>query len=298
MGKKTTISVVTPSFNQGAYLKQAIVSVLQQNKASFDYFIVDGKSSDSSLDVIRQYSNVVNWISEKDSGPAEAINKGFSLSSGNILYWLNADDIIFEGVFEKVIHFFDEYHDIDVIYGDAVYLDEFGNKIGMYPTEAWNWSRMKQTCIISQPAAFFRRKIFDQLGPLNITTRIMDYDFWLRLGVNEVKFLHVPELFAGMRRHNQAFSINQRLELHRQANEVTRTLLGYTPGTWLIGWGCAYAEKIGLRPGTLAHVFLGKLLLPIIGSLRWNGFIHIDLLQSTFKNAIKAAKNRTITPNI
>ena len=298
VNKNLKISVITPSFNQSKYLGSAIESILQQGGACYDYTIFDGGSTDSSLEIMRQYEERIQWVSEADSGPAEAINKGFARSSGDILYWLNADDIVFPETFSKIIDVFERNDDIGVVYGDAKYIDGSGNIIGTYPTEAWSWQRMQQTCIISQPAAFFRRDVFEKYGPLNMNIRIMDYDFWLRLGLNDVNFLHLPEVFAGMRCHNQAFSVSQRLELHRQSNDVTHQLLGYTPSMWLTGWACAYVEKIGIQPGTLLHVFFGKILFTIIASIRWNGTIRSDLLKDLIKNIAKAFRKRTLTPNL
>lgn len=298
VNKDLKISVITPSFNQSKYLPIAIESVLHQTDERYEYFICDGGSTDSSMSIMQRYEDRIQWISEADSGPAEAINKGFARASGGILYWLNADDILFANAFAKAIETFEVYPDVGVIYGDAKYIDESGKILGAYPTEAWNWQRMQQTCIISQPAAFFRRAVFEEYGPLNTNTRIMDYDFWLRLGLNGINFIHVPEIFAGMRRHEQAFSVSQRLELHSQSNDITHQLLGYTPATWLTGWACAYVEKIGIRPGTLLHVFLGKIMFPIIASMRWNRTIRSDLLKDITKNIVKAFRKRTLTPNL
>ncbi len=257
----------------------------------------DGGSTDGTVDILSSYDDAFYWTSIADAGPADAINQGFSNISGDILFWLNADDILYPNIFEKVIKVFELSEDVDVVYGNANYVDENGCIIDTYPVEPWNWLRMQQTCIISQPAAFFRRSIFEKYGPLNTKTRIMDYDFWLRLGLNKAKFLYIPETFASMRRHNMAFSVAQRLELHRQTNDITRALLGYTPASWLTGWSCAYVEKRGIRPGSALHVLLGKILLPLTASLRWNKSFRGDLIKHIFINCLNAAKKRTFTPN-
>lgn len=293
----TTLSIITPSMNQGEYIERAIESVVRQGLPGVEYVVVDGGSNDATLSVLKRYDKGITWISESDSGPAEAINKGFRMTSGDILGWLNADDIYCGEAFSCVIDVFAKNPSVDVVYGDAVYIDDNEKEIGFYHTEDWNWERMQQTCIISQPATFFRRRVFEQFGPLNETLRIMDYEFWLRLGLAGVQFQHLPVKIAGMRRHPQAFSVAQRLELHRQSNDVTRDLLGRTPSSWLTGWACAYVESKRVAPGTLLHAALGKIILPLYASLYWNKKIEMELFKNIVRNCIAALSKRSIVPN-
>jgi len=291
-------TIVTPSLNQAKYLGRAVDSILEQGLSDLDYLVIDGASNDATLSLLHQYKGRVSWISEPDSGPAEAINKGFMRTSGQILAWLNSDDIYYPGAFEKVLSVFAANQDIDVVYGDAAYIDENDTPLAMYQTEPWNWARMRQTCIISQPAAFFRREVFEKYGPLNTNVRVLDYDFWLRLGLHGASFHYLPGVLAGMRRHPKAFSVAQRLELHRQTNDVTRTLLGRTPDTWLTGWACAFIENRGFIPGTLSHAVLGKVLLPLYAAVRWNGTISKSLVCSILRNVFLAFRMKSMTPNI
>ncbi len=245
MHNSTRISIVTPSYNQGKYIERTIQSVLSQDVRGLEYAVIDGGSADESVSILKRYGDRFFWISERDRGPSDAINKGFRRSSGPVLGWLNSDDIYYQGALKTVLEFFDKNPDVDVIYGDTYHIDENDKVIEKYPTEDWNWTRLHETCFISQPAAFFRRSVFDDYGPLDVGVRCMDYEYWLRLGKNRVRFAHLPRILAATRLHKEAFSVAERVAGHKEVNCFTRKHLSRTPDRWLFNYAHAIAEAKG-----------------------------------------------------
>lgn len=186
------ISVVTPNFNGGAHLEKAIESVFVQQGGSFEleHIIVDGGSTDRSLEIVERHrENIATLISEKDRGPADAINKGLARAGGDILCWLNADDYYFPGALKRVVETMRENPGRTIAFGHCPIVDEEGREIRraitrfkelFYPLS----SRFAVQCVnyVSQPAMFFRREAFEQAGPLRTDmVAAWDYDFLLRL---------------------------------------------------------------------------------------------------------------------
>jgi len=239
--RPTRISVVTPSYNQGKYIERTIHSVLSQDVKGLEFMVIDGGSTDETISILKRYQDRYFWVSELDRGPSDAINKGFSLSSGAVLGWLNSDDIYYPGALKAALDFFENHPDADVVYGDTNLIDEDDKFLSKYPTEDWNWERLKETCFISQPAAFFRRRIFDEFGPLEVGIRCMDYEYWLRLGKNSVRFVHVPQLMAATRMHREAFTVVGWVAWHEESNSLTRNT---SPGRQT----CGYSNTLALLP--------------------------------------------------
>lgn len=143
--------------------------------------MIDGGSTDETLDLLRSFDAKLSWVSEPDRGTADAINKGFKFVGGDILGWLNSDEIYYEGALETVQEFFERNPDVDVVYGDANHIDENENFIEKYPTESWSWERFHEICFISQPAAVFRRRLVQEFGGLdNRYPHCVDYELWIR----------------------------------------------------------------------------------------------------------------------
>ncbi|MDH5681933.1 MAG: glycosyltransferase, partial [Spirochaetota bacterium] len=134
-----TLTVITPSFNQGAFIKRTIDSVLEQNVGSLEYIVMDGGSKDNTLDVLKSYGDKITWFSEPDKGQADAVNKGLKLAKGEIIGWLNSDDIYYPHALKKVLEIFERNPEIQVVYGMADHIDINDEWIEAYPTEPWNY---------------------------------------------------------------------------------------------------------------------------------------------------------------
>lgn len=203
------VSVVTPSLNQGAFIAGTIESVLGQNYPQLDYLVVDGGSTDNTLDVLRGYGARLRWLSEPDDGQSAAINKGWRATRGDIIAWLNADDTYLPGALEKVVKLFLAQPEVAVIYGDCNYVDADGRFIRRYPTRPYNYAQLVRSAsnFIPQPATFVRRSAMEAIGGLNESLDcVMDFDCWLRLGAR-FEMAYLPEGLATLRLHPAAKSL-------------------------------------------------------------------------------------------
>lgn len=201
MGETLTLSIVTPSYNTGKYLGAAVRSVLEQDWPLVHYAVMDGGSTDNSLDVLRSFGPRVQWISEKDKGQSDAINKGFARGKGDVLSWLNSDDTYAPGAFRTAMEFLEANPDVGMVYGDANFVDASDNLIGRcVHVEPYSRHRLfHYSDIIVQPAAFFRRSVFEAVGGVDTSLNwAMDYDLWLKIA-EKSKVAYVPQVLANFR---------------------------------------------------------------------------------------------------
>jgi len=195
------ISVVTPSYNTGRYIDATIRSILGQDFAEVDYLVMDGGSTDNTLDVLKSFGSAIRWESQSDSGQADAIHGGFERTTGDVLTWLNADDTFAPGALRTVAAFFAANPDIALVYGDAQYIDGNGSVIGPCAhIEPFNVNRLRcYSDFIVQPAAFFRRSAYEAVGGLDKSLHYgMDYDLWLKFA-GKFKVAYLPTLLANYR---------------------------------------------------------------------------------------------------
>lgn len=204
-----TISIVTPSYNQGQFLAATIESVLAQDYPAVEYRVIDGGSTDRSLAILQSYGDRLAWISEPDEGQSQAINKGWLQCQGEILAWLNSDDLYYPDALRQAATGFAENPGVDVLYGDCDYIDTAGRVTRAYPTAAFNYHRLVINTVnyIPQPATFIRRHVWDSLGGLDERLHyVMDFDYWLRTGLQH-RFAYLPQRLACLRLHDDAKSI-------------------------------------------------------------------------------------------
>jgi glycosyltransferase involved in cell wall biosynthesis len=200
---------VTPSYNQAKYLEKTIKSVLNQDYSNLEYIVIDGGSTDESVDIIKKYTERLSyWESKKDKGQTEAINKGFSKAKGQIFAWINSDDTYQPGAISEMVQFMIENPDVGMVYGDCNFIDADDNIIGKFNAAQTNFRRLEKGYVhIPQQAAFWRSDLHRKVSPLDESIYFaMDYDLWLRLA-NITKIMYYPRLWANFRLHEDAKTI-------------------------------------------------------------------------------------------
>ncbi len=203
---KPLVTIVTPSYNQAEFLESTILSVIEQDYPRLEYIVVDGGSTDNSLEIIRKYEDrITHWSSEPDAGQTEAINKGFARASGDIFAYLNSDDMYRPGAVREAVEFFSQNAETGMVYGDADYIDEVGITIGKFPAAQTDYRRLRRGYVhIPQQAAFFRAELWDRVGPLDPTFQFaMDYDLWVRIAALKPIQYH-RRTWAAFRLHGKA----------------------------------------------------------------------------------------------
>jgi len=203
------VSIITPSFNQASYLEETILSVLEQDYPNIEYIIVDGGSSDGSMEIIERYSNRLGWwVSEPDQGQTDAINKGFTRAQGNILAWLNSDDTYLPHAVSEAVKYFGSHPDVGMVYGNANLIDERGEVIGEFPARQTDLRRLRRGYVhIPQQSSFFRTDLWRQVSPLDPSFYFaMDYDLWVRLA-QITRIDYTPRPWANFRLHGTGKSV-------------------------------------------------------------------------------------------
>jgi glycosyltransferase involved in cell wall biosynthesis len=203
MDKYPLVSIVTPSYNQQEYLEETILSVLDQDYPALEYFVMDGGSTDGSLEIIKKYQDrLAGWVSEPDQGQTDAVNKGFSRCRGEIMAWLNSDDIYAPGAISSAVEYLQSNPQIGMVYGDADLIDGTGLKVGRFNARQTSYQRlMRGGVYIPQPAAFWRRELWIKSGPLDPAFYFaMDYDLWVRFA-KIAALQYTPQLWASFRIH-------------------------------------------------------------------------------------------------
>ena len=215
------VSIVTPSYNQARYLEATIQSVLAQDYARIEYIVMDGASSDGSVEIIKKYeSRLAYWTSEKDNGQADAINKGLSRANGEILAWLNSDDFYLPNTISAAVKIFEENPDVVMLYGDMLAVDEHGKTINLLKYRQLSLEDLLCFQIIGQPAVFFRRAAYEKTGGLDTTFHfLLDHHLWIRLA-QQGKILHVPQTWAAARYHAEAKNRAKAAEFGREAFRI------------------------------------------------------------------------------
>jgi glycosyltransferase involved in cell wall biosynthesis len=265
MNSNLKISVVTPSYNQGAFLEETLLSVKEQGYPALEHIVIDGGSTDRSVEILKKYSSQpgwghLHWVSGPDGGQSDALNKGFKLATGDIIGWLNSDDRYRSGCFEKIASSVAQYPEADVFYGDSTFMNEKGHVWRIRREIEFNRFILHHLYMlyILTAATFFRRRVFQDGNWIDTKySYAMDYEFILRLDDKGYRFRHVPELLADFRIHPQSKSISQPKRTREEHNligvmysPVLRSMRGtfsrklVLNGLRFIARGLRYSEKL------------------------------------------------------
>ncbi len=198
MKDKPLVSIVTPSYNQGKFIEDTLLSVKNQDYSNIEHIVVDGGSTDNTLKILKKYEGTYNlrWISEADKGQSNAVNKGFKIVKGDIVGWINSDDGYFDiSTISSVVKYFDKHPGVNVIYGNAAEIDENNLISGIINARKFNYNYLRKTCFLIQPAVFFRRSVIENFKLNEKLEFAMDYDFWLRISKKN-KFKYMNRILA------------------------------------------------------------------------------------------------------
>lgn len=240
--KQPLVSIVTPSYNQGKYLEQTIKSVLEQDYPRLEYLVVDGASTDNSIEIIKKYANPLEsgsllpdirqqavglqsrkidwWVSEKDKGQGDAINKGLARATGDIVAWLNSDDYYLPNTISAAVKVFEENPNVVMIYGDMLAVDEHGQTLNHLKYKQLSLQDLLCFRIIGQPSVFFRREVLEKVDGLDTTFHfLLDHHLWIRIAQHG-KILHVDQTWAAARYHAEAKNRAKTAEFGREAFRI------------------------------------------------------------------------------
>jgi hypothetical protein len=221
------VTVVTPSFNQGNFIRATIESVLSQDYPNIQYIIMDGGSKDETASVAKEYASRLTFISEKDRGQSHAINKGFQMAKGSIVTWLNSDDLYLPGAIRTAVNTFQQSPTAGAVYGEGYLIDREGNTTSRFPcTEPFNlWKLVHLSDYILQQTVYFRKDVLDQVGYLDEDLHYsMDWDILIRIGLR-YPLAYVPEYMGCLREYPEAKSFAGGI---RRAKEIRNMLQRHT----------------------------------------------------------------------
>jgi glycosyltransferase involved in cell wall biosynthesis len=234
-----SIAIVTPAYNHGDYIRATIDSVLSQNYPRLNYIVMDGCSTDGTKDILESYGNQLNWLSEPDDGQADAINIGFRHVSGDIMGWLNSDDLLAPGTLNYVARFFQENPEIDFVYGLRVTIDKEGSEVGRVILPPHDSKALRHGNFIPQETMFWRRRVWETIGGVNPKLQFaMDWDFSLRALASGARFKRLPR-FLGLFRiypEQKSQAIVPTGEFESAQLRQTHVKQGYTPADFRRGF--------------------------------------------------------------
>jgi glycosyltransferase involved in cell wall biosynthesis len=260
------------------FLPAAVESVLSQDYPHIEYIVVDGGSTDETVEILERYRGCLNYCSEKDRGPADAIHKGFSKARGDLLAWLNADDIYEPGAVRFAAEYLAAHSQTDVVYGDGRWITDDGQMIRPYPTQPFDARVLERDCFICQPAAFLRARAY-QSCPIDPELNLsFDYDLWIRMSKQGRRFEYVPRHLANTRMHRDSLTLAKRRDVFHESMALLRRHYGYVPFPWVFGYAALRVDGRDqffepLRPS------LGKYLLSLPLGLWFNHSRPLRFLQ-------------------
>lgn len=219
------ISIVTPSYNQGKYLEETILSVIDQDYPNIEYIIIDGGSNDDSIEVIKKYEDkLFYWVSEPDKGQTHAINKGLKKCTGDILCYLNSDDLFLPGTLKFIAHLFETNKDIDCFYGCTIMVDQNRNQLLHRHDNKFDFSILLYGInYLQQPSTFWRKSVTDQIGFFDSTLHYnMDFEYWIRMAVHGFNLKYVDRFLSEYRLHLNSKSVLNSDMIYQERTAIRR----------------------------------------------------------------------------
>ena len=231
------ITIVMPTRNQGQFIRASIDSVLGQSYPNVELIVMDGASTDDTVEILRSYGDRISWVSKEDRGQADAINRGMAQAKGSILAYLNSDDVLLPGALQTVAVYFDAHRECDMVYGRADYIDKDGRVIGAYATADYTFERLMRDCCVCQPAAFWRRRISERVGEFNAELQTaMDYEYWLRIANAGGIIHHAPERLAQSQLHEDTKTLGMRGKIFQEVFKICEEHGGYVSYNYYQGF--------------------------------------------------------------
>ena len=217
------ISIIIPTYNCGQYIKKAIDSVLDQPHQDKELIVVDGRSNDGTVDILKSYGEKIKWVSEKDNGQADAINKGFKMASGEIVTWLNADDYYEPNIFEDISAEFQKDEEVVLVYGDCKTVSEKNTEINIPPRKMTSHKMIRKGNFIYQPASFYRLATVKKEDYLDSSLNYwMEYDLFIKL-LNNGKSSYIDKVLANFTiRPDQKSSSKNSLAMNKELVQISR----------------------------------------------------------------------------
>jgi glycosyltransferase involved in cell wall biosynthesis len=289
-----SFSIVTPSLNQGRFIERTIRSVIEQGYTRLEHAVYDGGSRDETPTVLDRFADRLTIVREPDRGQADAVNKGIRSTDGDVIGWLNSDDVYYPGALASVNELLSARPDVDVVYGGAHLVDATDRVLGAYYTEPWCPERLVERCFLCQPAVFFRRRVVERFGDLDERLHYcMDYEYWLRLAAGGAVFEYLPAILAGSRLHEQTKTFSARLPLHQEINSMLRERIGRVPDSWLINQAHTLVELDRSARRVIALPYALDVVVRCLQlSWRWNGKISGELAITLLRPLVEGVVRR------
>jgi len=229
-----TVGVIIPSYNQGMFLEDCIKSVIEQKSLNIKIVVMDGGSTDNSVDIIKKYQdNIFFWCSCKDEGQSAAINEGVRLLDDcKYICWLNSDDFYYKNGLTELVNFLEENDRYVAAYSKAYFTDEAGNVIGEYPTHEYNRDYLAIRCYICQPATLIKKEYWDKVGGVDAKLHMcMDYDLWCKLSqLGELGYL--KKVTACSREHGETKTTTNKKMHYMESYSLLKKYYGKIPNVW------------------------------------------------------------------